>query len=1112
MRRIFISHSSRDNGVAKVLKEHLQAHGHRSLFLDFDPADGIPVGRDWERELYQRIRSCQAMIVICSRDSMDSRWCFMEITHARALGKPLLALKVDDCELDGVLADRQAVDLTKDGEKAYERLLHGLAAAGLDPAKTFTLDADRPPYPGLLAFQEEDAAIFFGRGDEITQGIELLNRVHHLGDPRVLMVLGASGTGKSSLVRAGLVPRLRRDPDRWIVVDPFRPRADPARELAAVLSRTGWADIAETMLGRNDPDALADALIALRRRAGRPGAKVLLVVDQFEELLGDGEPPPFLAQLRSVAEHADAPAVILGTLRSDFLDRFQSSSPLLDLRYEVLSLGPMSESDIAEIIEEPAKARDVELQEGLVAALVKDAGTPNALPLLAFTLRELWERYASDGRLTLEEYRDKLGGVQKVVGEAADNVLKSARMTREQERQLRAAFLAMMRITEDGKYARRPVKWDDLPEPVRPLLERFVEARLLVSGADAAERTVEVAHERLFDSWGQLQGWISENAEALRMRQEVETAADSWDRTKHKDLLWRGARVSRARELLANGTLLLDDAERRFVDASAHSEKVRRRGIISAVSVFAVVATVLALIAFINAGRATRSAVLAEERARAAEVERVRALAAQNFAEHERVRARAQTVNVPEDEKKALEAIAPKYLAQMKRYEEEAKRLQEELDAWRREKGATATAPAALFTLEVLRAEMGTAFILHYGQPDSSRRLLIDGGSARTYRDVLRPRLDALRSGGKALPLDLVVATQTDDQHIGGLISLVEDLRRRTAADPFVKVGTLWSNAFVPGPPEMTWELVKLQRKGRLVAGARELPVPVNSPFARMVAAPEAGSAHVSLDDGLKVVVLSPRVQWLRTFATHWLDQWRGRAEDRELPQPLLGALMDYDILETFVDPRIELVPSPAVPPTIEAADPEGTESSDGFSTGGYLDRSAVNLGSIVLMLELHGKRVLLTADARGDVILDALAQAGYMDERGNTEVDVLVLPHGGSPNNVAVDFFRRVKARHYVLSNNGTFKNPRVRTFEMLFEARRGDPRPFSLGLTYAPEQYKGDYPVAELCALLARERKAGTPFEVVTPKPEQVSFGIDLWSDATFVDKGTRNAVCGL
>jgi hypothetical protein len=288
----------------------------------------------------------------------------MEIMHARALGKPLLALKIDDCTLDGVLTDRQAVDLTRDREKAYERLLHGIAAAGLDPAKTFTWGANRPPYPGLLAFQEEDAAIFFGRSDEIIQGIELLNRVNHLGDPRLVIVLGASGTGKSSLVRAGLVPRLRRDAERWIVVEPFRPRADPARELATVLSHAGWTDIAEAMLRRTDPDALADALVTLQQRAGSPNAKVLLVIDQFEELLGT-DVPPFLAQLRRIVEHTSAPAVVLSTLRSDFLDRFQSSSPLLDLRYEAQSLGPMSKSDIAETIEEPAKEKDVDIEAGL---------------------------------------------------------------------------------------------------------------------------------------------------------------------------------------------------------------------------------------------------------------------------------------------------------------------------------------------------------------------------------------------------------------------------------------------------------------------------------------------------------------------------------------------------------------------------------------------------------------------------------------------------------------------------------------------------------------------------------------------------------------------------
>jgi hypothetical protein len=1102
VRRIFISHSSRDNEAARSLKEYLEGHGHRSVFLDFDPADGIPAGRDWERELYQRVRTCQAMVVICSKDSMASRWCFMEITHARALGKLLLALKIDDCALDAVLTDRQAVDLTTDGERAYERILQGIAAAGLDPAATFPWDENRPPYPGLLAFQEEDAAIFFGRADEIAQGLELLNRLHHLGEPRVVMILGASGTGKSSLVRAGLVPRLKRDPERWIVIDPFRPRTNPMRELANVFNRHGWTDIAQTMQGRNDAGALAEALVAVRERANRPDAKVLLVVDQFEELLGTEEGMPFLAQLREVAQHKDGPAVILGTMRSDFLDRFQRSAPLLDLRYEVLSLGPMSESDIKEIIEEPAKEKDVELEESLVTALVRDAGTQNTLPLLAFTLRELWERFAGDKRLTLAEYRDELGGVQKVVGIAADNVMKSERVTREQEPALRAAFLAMMRVTDDGKYARRTVKWSDLPKTIHPLLERFVAARLLVSGNEGTEDTIEVAHERLFDSWEQLRGWINEDLEAIRLRADVESAAHTWDRSKTKDLLWRGARVSRARELLTAGKLLLDDVGRRFIDASHRAERMGRRIVIGAVSAFAIVAGTLAVIAFISAQNAKSSALQAADDAKVAEIQSLRAQAAQSFAESERSRTRAQTGSVSEDQKKILENNTTKYLEQSKQFQREAERRETELDEWRRTtKGVQANAPAALFTLEVLRAESGSAFLVHYDSPNAARHLLIDGGNRKTYVEVLKPRLDALRSDGKAATLSLVVSTQTDDQQVGGLTALIKDLQKKQSSNQGLKIDRLWSNGFVPGTPDEIQELVRVQPKAELIAGAKALQVPVNDPFTRMIAAPEAGAARVKLGDELTVTVLSPRVQWLRRFADFWMDELRKNVKRRDSDV----VLSDYNILETFENPNVELIPSPIEPPQIEN-DPQYAACTD---------RSSVNLGSTVLMFELSGKRMLLTADACGDVIISALAQAGYTDNKGNAKVDVLVLPHGGSDHNVSVDFFRKVKARHYVMSADGRFKNPDLHTFEMLFEARRGDPTSFSIGLSYHPDEYKeekrtGKYPLQELCALLAREKNAGTPFDIITPKKDQGSFGIDLLLNATFVDKGDRKAGC--
>jgi hypothetical protein len=180
---IFISHSSRDNKAATELRSFLEEQGHQSVFLDFDPAEGIPAGRSWEKELYAQLRGCQAVIVLCSEHSMSSDWCFAEITHAKSLGKHLFPIKVGPCNLRAVLTDVQVLDLSDDREDAYQRLGRGLIIAGLDPRNFFDWDGSRPPYPGLLAFKEEDAAIFFGRDDAIQQGLDVLNRLNRLAAP-----------------------------------------------------------------------------------------------------------------------------------------------------------------------------------------------------------------------------------------------------------------------------------------------------------------------------------------------------------------------------------------------------------------------------------------------------------------------------------------------------------------------------------------------------------------------------------------------------------------------------------------------------------------------------------------------------------------------------------------------------------------------------------------------------------------------------------------------------------------------------------------------------------------------------------------------------------------
>jgi len=225
MPSIFLSHSNKDHEAVDRFKAMLRNRGYLSLFIDYDPEHGIPAGSVWERELYRNLKLSGAVIVLCSPDSMASRWCFAEIAQAKALGKAVFPVVISRCQVDNVLTDRQVIDLTVAGEEeAYKRLFDGLRAAGLDPGDNFDWDPTRPPFPGFLYFDEQDAVIFFGRDAETRQVIETLTRLQRQGEPRLLLLVGSSGSGKSSVVRAGVLPRLAKDRPRWAVVAPFRPK------------------------------------------------------------------------------------------------------------------------------------------------------------------------------------------------------------------------------------------------------------------------------------------------------------------------------------------------------------------------------------------------------------------------------------------------------------------------------------------------------------------------------------------------------------------------------------------------------------------------------------------------------------------------------------------------------------------------------------------------------------------------------------------------------------------------------------------------------------------------------------------------------------------------
>jgi hypothetical protein len=230
---VFISHSSEDRASAEAIAADLRQRGCHSLFLSTDPAGGIRVGRNWERALYQELAACQAVVVLCSPAALESRWMFAEIVHARSLEKPLLPARIAPCETLPILSDTQILNLVSASASGYQRLWDALRQAGVSPV--LELAADRCPYPGLSGFQPEDAGVFFGREAQIANAITALEELRREGGAQLLLLTGAPGVGKRSLLRAGILPALHLLVD-WLPLGPISPRGDAIAPLRRALA------------------------------------------------------------------------------------------------------------------------------------------------------------------------------------------------------------------------------------------------------------------------------------------------------------------------------------------------------------------------------------------------------------------------------------------------------------------------------------------------------------------------------------------------------------------------------------------------------------------------------------------------------------------------------------------------------------------------------------------------------------------------------------------------------------------------------------------------------------------------------------------------------------
>jgi len=358
-----------------------------------------------------------------------------------------------------------------------------------------------------------------------------------------------------------------------------------------------------------------------------------------------------------------------------------------------------------------------------------------------------------------------------------------------------------------------------------------------------------------------------------------------------------------------------------------------------------------------------------------------------------------------------------------------------------------------LFTLEALDAEQGDCLLVHYGTRDDHHLVLVDGGTGRTFTRTLRPRLRQLQrelglAASQPVPLDLVVVTHVDSDHIGGIVKLARELvRAQQAHEPaLVRVGRLWHNAYGDDPRHLDRIGAAARPAGTSAALRSELEVHAAS----LAEGRELRDAIITL--GLQGnAPFRPTVR----VGGYALPSW---TLDREhevrvtVVGPVESELAAYR--EAWREWRQEQQPRGKV------------------AAAAYDDTSVANLASIATLIDMGSPdecwRMLLTGDARGDFLLEGLEQAGCLDDDGRIELNVLKLPHHGSERNVEVELFERVLADHYVISANGKHGNPDVATLDMLAEAR-GDAE-ISLHLTFPEHAWQG----VEGTTKAERERRA--------------------------------------
>jgi uncharacterized delta-60 repeat protein len=533
--------------------------------------------------------------------------------------------------------------------------------AFITPAETLIsiypdlVPSDVRPYMGLSPFTEEDAEFFFGRR-RLVEGLEEALRSR----PRFLLVMGTSGSGKSSVVQAGLMPRLRKGSvpgsDRWGIMV-ARPADRPFDLLEREGLRGAYASLTEAVRGWLD------------RNPGQE--KLQLILDQFEEFLVTCPPElrrKFWSGLKDLLD-SDIEVTILAVMRDDFYSRFADDAPTEVLAWTqrgFFQVGSNLEyEELQEIIREPARRVGLHLEEGLTEVIINDvlessregssrAGRSTVLPLLEFALTQLWER-REQGLLTHQTYQS----IGKVTGSLT---LWADQVCRDLEKEslgpiARRIFTDLVNLGDesqrlpDSRRQRRKADFlhdendENEREAVHLVVQRLTDARLVTTSLDKGEETVQIIHDSLIREWARLQRWLKKDRSFLAWERELEKDAREWRETSPEDVsgrddgrLLRGRRLEEAERWQKERERDLGEAEREFISASlglrererekeekARAEKERtRRRIIQGIVIFSIFSLALAGVAMLQKQQADEKTDEALARSLAAQSEQMR--------------------------------------------------------------------------------------------------------------------------------------------------------------------------------------------------------------------------------------------------------------------------------------------------------------------------------------------------------------------------------------------------------------------------------------------------------------------------------------------------------